>query len=141
MGHYCNFSLEAEGPSGEEYRQVSDRAELRAVMGASRFRYWCGEGFKTLVIATDSEYVVEGATRWVNGWLRNDWMTNYGPVKNKDVWQALLGEFERWADGGMKIKFWRIPREWNTEADRTAKEAATSSGRTQKFGDIGGVLV
>lgn len=68
-------------------------------------------------------------------------MTNYGPVKNKDLWQALLGGFERWEDRGMKTKFWRIPRECNTEADRFAKEVAASGDLVQEFGDILGVLV
>lgn len=139
--HRCIFALEEKGPAGEEFSQTSDRAELRAVIGALRFRHWVGEGFKSLVIATDSEYVAEGANCWVKNWLRNNWRTNYGPVKNKDLWQALLGEFERWEDRGLRIKFWRIPREWNSEADSAAKEAAASADRIREFGDTFDVLV
>jgi ribonuclease HI len=72
---YANFHLEKEGPFGEPSLQTSNRAELRAVIAALRFRAWQGEGFKSLVIATDSEYVVEGATNWARGWLRNNWRT------------------------------------------------------------------
>lgn len=140
-GH-SQFPLEAKGPLNEEHQQTSNRAELRAVIGALRFRFWPGEGFDSLVIATDSEYVVEGATNWIKTWLRKDWKTNYGPVKNKDLWQALLGEFERWEDGGLKIKFWRIPREWNTEADCAAKAAAASNNRPpREFSKICSILV
>lgn len=123
---YDSFRLETEGPTGEQHTQTSNRAELRAVIGALRFRHWKGEGFDSLVIATDSEYVVEGATNWVRGWLRRGWKTSVGaPVKNKDLWEALLGEAERWSDIGLDVKFWRIPRELNTLADQRAKEAAT----------------
>ena len=64
IGWVC-FPLEKRGPTGIPSLQTSNRAELRAVIAASRFRYWPGEGCRCLVIATDSEYVVEGITKWV----------------------------------------------------------------------------
>lgn len=138
---YASFPLEKQGPTGIEGLQTSNRAELRAVIAATRFRYWVGEGFRCLVIATDSEYVVEGMTKWAKGWIRNGWRTRMGaPVKNKDLWQCLLGEVERWDERGMRIQFWRIPREWNTEADQHAKVAANEDA-PQRFNDILGVLV
>ncbi|OXV07717.1 hypothetical protein Egran_04519 [Elaphomyces granulatus] len=71
-GHVA-FRLENEGPTGQRHQQTSNRAELRAIIGALRFRAWNGEGFKTIVIATDSEYIVNGSTGFVRGWLRNGW--------------------------------------------------------------------
>ncbi|KAJ5405637.1 hypothetical protein N7465_006921 [Penicillium sp. CMV-2018d] len=138
---YARFPLEKQGPTGIPGPQTSNRAELRAVIAATRYRYWVGEGCRCLVIATDSEYVVEGMTKWVQGWIRNGWRTSTRvPVKNKDLWQCLLGEVERWDEEGMRIQFWRIPREWNTEADEHAKVAA-NEGAPQSFGDICGFLV
>ncbi|KAF9769954.1 hypothetical protein IL306_012548 [Fusarium sp. DS 682] len=132
--------LENQGPFGDPHDQTSNRAELRAVIAALRFRHWTGEGFSTLVIATDSEYVTKGATEWIKAWLRKGWVTRNGaPVKNKDLWEALLGELERWDDEGLKIQFWRIPREWNTEADMAAKEAAGLDA-TERYAEIIGVL-
>ncbi|KAJ4253903.1 hypothetical protein NW762_010301 [Fusarium torreyae] len=132
--------LEHKGPFGDSHSQTSNRAELRAVLGALRFRHWKGEGCTTLVIATDSEYVVKGATEWVPGWLRKGWKTSAGgQVKNKDLWEALLGEMERWDTYGMKIQFWRIPREWNVDADVKAKEAAGRND-VEEWGDVLGVL-
>jgi ribonuclease HI len=55
-----------------------------------------GGGFSTLVIATDSDYVVKGATEWVSSWIRKGWKTAKGTaVQNRDLWEALLGEVER----------------------------------------------
>lgn len=123
----CSFALETVGPTGEKHRQTSNRAELRAAIGALKFRAWDGEGFKKVVIATDSVYVVNGITEWVRGWLRRDWHSSRGqPVKNKDLWQALLGEAERWSDRGVTLEFWRIPRQLNAEADKAAKDAAAN---------------
>jgi ribonuclease HI len=110
--------------------QSSNRAELRAVIAALRFRNWSGEGFRTVVFATDSEYVVEGSTQWARTWVRNNWKTKgkqrdgESSVKNRDLWEILLGECERAQRSGLAIQFWKIPREWNTLADEGAKKAA-----------------
>jgi len=40
--------------------QTSNRAELCAVLAALSLRIWIGEGFKKIVIACDSQYVVNG---------------------------------------------------------------------------------
>jgi ribonuclease HI len=138
---YISFHLEKKGPFGDPSPQTSNRAELRAVIAALRFRVWEGEGFKSIVIATDSEYVAEGATTWVRTWVKNGWNGRAGPVKNKDMWQALLGEFERCHDNGLEVLFWRIPREQNTHADQWAKAGAGEEDVKDKFIDIMGVLV
>ncbi|CAK1364511.1 unnamed protein product [Cercospora beticola] len=65
--------LELEGPSGQEYVPTNNRAELRAVIGALQYREWNGEGWRNVVIALDSEYVVLGiilASETV-GWTSN----------------------------------------------------------------------
>lgn len=133
--------LEAKGPFGDDGIQSSNRAELRAVIAALRFRHWAGEHFHTCVIATDSEYVVEGSTVWAKKWVKNGWKTNSSaPVKNSDMWQMLLGEVERWKDYGMDIQFWRIPREWNVAADTAAKKAAEKPDEDEWMDLIGIVI-
>ncbi|KAF8621263.1 hypothetical protein AX15_007923 [Amanita polypyramis BW_CC] len=48
--------------------QTNNRAELRAVLVALILRHWRGEGFTSIVIAGDSEYVVKGYCKWLPGW-------------------------------------------------------------------------
>jgi ribonuclease HI len=39
---------------------------------------------------TDSGYLINGITKWVHGWIRNDWKTKEkNDVLNKDIWQEL----------------------------------------------------
>ncbi len=39
---------------------------------------------------TDSIYVKDGITKWINNWKKNGWRTaNKKPVKNIELWQAL----------------------------------------------------
>lgn len=123
-GH-CKFRLESCGPNGEIAEQTSNRAELRATIAVLQFRYWTGEGFQRLVIATDSSYTVGGCTEWVKKWQRNGWNTAAGkPVKNRDLWEEIIKEVNRWSEKGMQVQFWLIPRSSNALADSLAKEAA-----------------
>jgi len=40
---------------------------------------------------TDSQYLINGITKWVKGWQKNGWKTRTGdPVENKDLWEALI---------------------------------------------------
>ncbi|KAK0624101.1 ribonuclease H-like domain-containing protein [Immersiella caudata] len=120
--------------------QTSNRAELRATIAALRFRVWSGEGLRTLVLATDSEYVVEGATNWAINWVWNDWMKlGGGAVNHKDLWQALPGEAEWHKDRGMAIQFWKIPKERNTVADAAANEAAAKEEAGRDWTDMMGI--
>ena len=73
--------------SGGEPLTTNNRMELLAAI----------EGLKALKrpcrvrLTTDSNYVRDGITKWIHGWLRNGWRTaDKKPVKNADLWQALL---------------------------------------------------
>ncbi|KAK1837551.1 RNase H domain-containing protein [Colletotrichum chrysophilum] len=142
QGGSVGFRLEDRGVDGQVYRATSNRAELRAALGALKFRAWHGEGFRSLVIATDSVYVAQGATDWARGWIANNWRPRSGkPVKNRDLWEALLLTLEKLHEEGLSVSFWRIPREWNSAADQAAKKAISTSGPREKYGDILGVMV
>ncbi|KAH8163738.1 hypothetical protein CIB48_g4509 [Xylaria polymorpha] len=115
--------LELKGPFGDESVATSNRAELRAAIAVLRGNDWRADGFTSVVIATDSSYLVDGATEWVKSWLRNGWKTRAGgSVKNQDLWQLFLGEVEKCRETGLEVELWKIPREMNDVADAVAKE-------------------
>ncbi|KAF8322521.1 ribonuclease H-like protein [Clavulina sp. PMI_390] len=105
--------------------QTSNRAELRAVIVFLQARYWeCG-GADRFVVATDSEYVVEGVCGRLQSWIKRGWKTNTGtPVQNRDLWEVLKRELDSAELVGIDDLFWRIPREWNDRADELAKRGA-----------------
>jgi ribonuclease HI len=50
----------------------------------------------TVELTTDSTYVKDGVTRWMENWERNGWRTAAKkPVKNQDLWQALKAQVAR----------------------------------------------
>lgn len=86
------------------------------------------------MIATDSEYVMSGATGWARGWVRNGWkIRTGGEVKNRAVWGLLQGEVERWLDKGLDIMSWKIGRELNSIADLAAKKVDREEADQAEF--------
>ncbi|WP_110665386.1 ribonuclease HI [Salinicola halophilus] len=72
---------------------------------------------------TDSQYVRKGITEWIHGWQKRGWQTAAKqPVKNAELWRALLAETERhqvewhWVKG-------HSGHEGNEAADRLVNEA------------------
>lgn len=59
-----------------------------------------------------------------------------GPVINRDLWELLLGEYEKARDVGVTIQLWRIPRQWNRVADRAAYLAAIERSACGQWADI-----
>ena len=59
-----------------------------------------------ITITTDSNYLKDGITQWLEGWKKKDWKTaSKKPVKNKDLWMRLdeLSQFHnvnwKWVKG------------------------------------------
>ncbi len=65
---------------------TNNRMELTAVIEALRtLKRPC-----TVVIHTDSQYVMLGITQWLANWQRRGWMTaDRKPVKNVELWKQL----------------------------------------------------
>jgi ribonuclease HI len=132
-------ALEQKGPDGQVYQHTNNRAELRAVIAALKFRVWWGEGWKRIVIVTDSEYVGKGATIWMRKWAGAGWCTAAGkPAANRDLWEALSEALGTYAGGGCEISFWTVPRRWNTLADAAAKIGIALKG-ADKYENVVGV--
>jgi ribonuclease HI len=45
----------------------------------------------TVSLHTDSKYLLDGITKWIQAWQRNGWKTAAKkPVKNEDLWRRLI---------------------------------------------------
>lgn len=78
--------------SGAEPHTTNNRMELTAAVSAlGLLRQRC-----RVDLYTDSQYLRNGITRWIDAWVANDWRRRGGaPVENVDLWQALLAEVGR----------------------------------------------
>ncbi|TCP36646.1 ribonuclease HI [Sphingomonas sp. BK235] len=111
--------------SGGEPVTTNNRMELTAAIeGLSALTRPC-----RVKLMTDSRYVMDGLTKWIHGWRRNGWKTaDKKPVKNAELWQALLAAAEPH----------RVEWEWvkghaghpeNERADRLASDAALAAAK------------
>ena len=47
---------------------------------------------KNFKLRTDSKYLIDGYSNWINNWKKNGWKTSTGkPVQNLDLWQKIDG--------------------------------------------------
>lgn len=117
--------LENRGPTGEQHPQTKDRAALRAVIAAIRFRVWYADGSTQLVIVTSSQYVTRGITEWVQFWGRFHLIGSVDTlIEDQDLWEELLRLIIGHREQGMEICFWSVPQAWNDSAETLAHEGA-----------------
>jgi ribonuclease HI len=78
--------------SGGERLTTNNRMELMAAIRALEAL----TKPSTVVVHTDSRYVMDGITQWLPRWKKNGWKTSdKKPVKNEDLWRALETECAR----------------------------------------------
>lgn len=77
---------------GGEPMTTNNRMELTAAIEAlAALKQACD-----VVLTTDSQYVRQGITLWLDGWKKKGWKTAARqPVKNVDLWQALDAQARR----------------------------------------------
>jgi ribonuclease HI len=91
-GAILKFGTVEKELSGGTADTTNNRMEMMAAISAL-------EALKrpvTIDLYTDSTYVRDGITKWINGWKKRDWRTaNKKPVKNVDLWQRLEAAMDR----------------------------------------------
>jgi ribonuclease HI len=78
--------------AGGEAHTTNNRMELTAaIMALESLTEPC-----RIVLHTDSQYVRQGITQWLPGWVRKQWRTASGePVKNRELWERLAAAIAR----------------------------------------------
>ena len=111
--------------SGGEILTTNNRMEMTAaISGLNALTKPC-----QVTLSTDSRYVMDGLTKWIKGWQRNGWKTaDKKPVKNADLWQALLDAAKPHRIDWVWVKGHAGHPE-NERADRLASDAAIAAGR------------
>lgn len=105
--------------SGGEPETTNNRMEMMAVIKAL-------EALKKpsdVTLYTDSKYVLEGATQWLDGWKARGWKgANKKPIKNQDLWEQIDSQIRT-----HNVKFIWVKghngHEFNERVDKLAVEA------------------
>ena len=115
-----NMNGEIKKISGNEKNTTNNRMELMAPINALKNI----NSKDPIEMFTDSKYVKNGITEWINTWVLNNWKTSKKEnVKNKDLWLELHK-----LNQSLNVKWnWvkaHAGNSLNEEVDMLAKKAA-----------------
>jgi ribonuclease HI len=111
--------------SGGEAATTNNRMEMTAAIRAlTALTAPCD-----VTLHTDSRYVIDGITKWIFGWQKNNWRNAAKkPVMNEDLWHELIAASKphkinwQWVKG-------HAGHPENERADQLASDAAVAAGR------------
>lgn len=110
---------------GFEDMTTNNRMELMAAIKALENVRCNGK----VVLYTDSQYVKNGITSWIYGWIAKSWKTaNNKPVKNVDLWIRL---YNLQRDVNIEWAWVRghSSDEGNNRVDKMARDAILNRGK------------
>jgi len=85
-GAILTYGAHRKELSGGDKITTNNRMELMAAIAALELL----NRPSTVELHTDSVYLRDGISKWINNWKRNNWKTAAKkPVKNADLWQRL----------------------------------------------------
>jgi ribonuclease HI len=118
-GAILEFGDHKKELKGGEAHTTNNRMELMAAISAlEALKRPC-----VVAMHTDSTYVRDGITKYINNWKRNGWRTaSKEPVKNVDLWQRLEAARDRHAVRWHWIKG-HSGDQYNDRADELVREA------------------
>lgn len=71
---------------GREDKSTNIRMEMMAIISAIES---LRGSFNKINIITDSQFVIDGCTKWLSGWKKNGWVKKKGEIKNLELWMKL----------------------------------------------------
>jgi len=124
-GGFCGYGIRDDKvvfkTCGCESKTTNNIMEMTAVIhGIKKAK---ANGWSKYTIYTDSQYVMNGATKWIKGWQKKGWKTASGSdVKNKQLWIEL----DKLLTPGIEFKWVKAHNgnKWNEKVDTIARDCA-----------------
>ncbi|MFN8792141.1 MAG: ribonuclease HI [Bdellovibrionales bacterium] len=109
--------------TGFDPKTTNNRMEMMAVIEGLHFA--TQQKIKTLLVLTDSTYVIRGFTQWRFGWKKRGWKTQEGAdVQNQDLWQQLDA-----ASVGLKLEWRYVRGHQGTPGNERVDQMAVASSK------------
>lgn len=85
-------------------------------------------GYKSLTVRTDSKFLLDSITKWVEKWIKNNWTLSTGePVKNKEDFIALIESMK-----SIEINWEKVPAHSNVKGNEMADRLAVEGAKKMK---------
>ncbi|ELD1608190.1 ribonuclease HI (plasmid) [Escherichia coli] len=133
FGILFQYGGEEKEISDGYYHTTNNRMEMMAALVAlAMLKEPCN-----VILHSDSQYLKNGMTQWINGWKRNGWLTaEKKPVKNADLWKKLDEAASTHNIHWKWVKGHAGHRE-NEICDKLARAAARSASGLPNKKDVG----
>ncbi|KAI0096464.1 RnaseH-domain-containing protein [Daldinia grandis] len=105
--------------------QTNQRAELTAILRALE----TVPVEQKIRIVSDSKYSISCATEWYVNWQKNGWKAKDGPVKNKDLVEAIRAKIDERTEAGTKTFFQWVKGHAADAGNVAADELAVNGAR------------
>ena len=79
----------AELSEGYDNNVTNNQMELSGIILGLTYALNHPELGKDITIISDSEYVINGCSKWLVQWKLKNWKTTTGDVKNRPLWEAI----------------------------------------------------
>lgn len=95
-GYGCVIVFQSENKviefGGYDPKTTNNKMELTAILTTLQYLKKNNVSSDTeIVIHTDSSYAINGITKWMFGWQKNNWITSTKtPVLNSEIWKQLV---------------------------------------------------
>ncbi len=121
-GVYFRYKNKEKELFGGEAETTNNRMELTAAIKAlETLNRAC-----QVQLHTDSKYVLQGITEWMDNWKKRGWKTAAKkPVKNEDLWRALDQALQRHEVEWVWVKG-HAGNPGNEKADQLANQGVNS---------------
>jgi ribonuclease HI len=104
---------------GAKKNTTNNRMELTAAIEALLY---VKKNSEEIILYTDSNYIINGITKWVDGWISNKWIKrDKKSVLNRDLWEKLV-----LLTDGKKISWRHISGHSGLSGNERADDIATS---------------
>lgn len=125
FGGYGACTATVNGSVSINRRATNNVAELDAYLEAGK--YAIKNGLKDVKFMLDSQYVLKGATAYVDKWVSNGWRTKVGaPVANKEKWVDVLALRKELAKNNITTDYGWVKGHNGDEGNEKADAAATA---------------
>lgn len=119
------FEDKVQELGGREEMTTNNRMELKGAIEALR----TVTSADSIVVYSDSQYVIKGITEWISGWQAKGWRNSQKkPVLNRDLWEELLEATE-----GKSIDWKYVAGHSNVVGNERCDEIATLFADNEKI--------
>lgn len=113
----------AEPDTTNNRMALAGAAEALAILGRRGARL-------SVLMVSDSQYLVKGMREWVPGWAARSWRRKAGPIENLELWQALVR-----AAGEHDVQWTWVRGHHGHPKNEYADELAVRAAREQRSSD------